>query len=91
MPTTSVPNSSGAMIIRIMRMKIWLNGRMMLVIASLVVVERADDVANDQTENQAQHDLRGSGTSAASTRVCCHWGGRFYTDFRGGTFDSGSR
>ena len=30
MPATSVPNSSGAMIIRIMRMKIWLNGRMML-------------------------------------------------------------
>ncbi len=29
-PATSVPKSSGAMIIRIMRMKIWLNGRMML-------------------------------------------------------------
>ena len=28
MPATSVPNSSGAMIIRIMRMKIWLNGWM---------------------------------------------------------------
>jgi hypothetical protein len=36
MPTTSVPNSSGAMIIRIMRMKIWLNGRMMLLICALV-------------------------------------------------------
>jgi hypothetical protein len=29
MPATSVPNSSGAISIRIMRMKIWLNGRMM--------------------------------------------------------------
>ena len=30
MPATSVPKSSGAMIIRIIRMKIWLNGRMTL-------------------------------------------------------------
>ena len=29
MPATSVPNSRGAMTIRIMRMKIWLKGRMM--------------------------------------------------------------
>jgi hypothetical protein len=29
MPATSVPNNSGAISIRIMRMKIWLKGRMM--------------------------------------------------------------
>ncbi len=38
MPATSVPKSSGAMIIRIMRMKIWLSRLMMLAQFGLVML-----------------------------------------------------